>query len=456
MFHFQKYSPKLYENIYTTEVGNYLLFFNSAFGKLAILGKEAQLFYQLINGQRKIQDIFELVKAEGQNMNFPEVIQIFEKLLKSGIIYFGKKNKIKPLSPSFIPKNLNVRILITSQCNLRCAYCYLYKKIPQELREMSDEILQKTIAQVIKNAKEHGFEKITIKFSGGEPLLQFKKILNCLRKTRKLVKGKNLEINFGILTNGTLVTEKIAKVLKEKNILTTVSLDGLPEYHDAQRVFPDGSGSFKYVERGLKNLQEIQAPFDISVTITSKNMENLPDFTKYLLDYRSPFTFSFYRKTPFANQELEINSKKLIYYLEQAYQIIYNNPPSYKLIDRLLDRVNPERPRLYSCGVGRNFLIVRPDGKIVSCPMTFETPIGSVEDKDLTKVIKRGDFTKGVSVEERNLCRRCQWKYICGGGCPFLALKQKGDYKDSSPYCEVYKALIPEILKIEAKRLICY
>ena len=108
--------------------------------------------------------------------------------------------------------------------------------------------------------------------------------------------------------------------------------------------------------------------------------------------------------------------------------------------------------------MGQAYLVINHNGQLASCQMTLEKPIGSIEDKDLITTMRKGNFIrpKRLTVEGKILCKNCQWKYICCGGCPLLTFEQKGRYNVSSPYCLVYKTLIPEVLRIEAKRLIKY
>jgi len=90
--------------------------------------------------------------------------------------------------------------------------------------------------------------------------------------------------------------------------------------------------------------------------------------------------------------------------------------------------------------------------------MLLDKLIGSIDDEDVMKTMKRTNSKslKNLSVYKKNPCRQCQWRYIYCGGCPLLTFSQKGSYTLNSPYCAVYKALIPEVLRIEAKRLIKY
>lgn len=408
--------PRLYENNYTDRVEDFLLVYNPLSEKgLAVLNKEAGFLFGLIDGRKTINDILLLAKEKDSNIELVDIIKVFDDFVSSEIAYFDTpKSKAKLFSKKLT--HLGVWLHITNQCNLRCTYCYVWKTQDK----MSDEIARKSIITIIESAKKHAFKKITIKFSGGECLLEFSKVLDLVYLGKKLAKQAKIEIDFVVLTNGVLLTEEVAKKLKEENIRVAVSLDGLGKYNDTQRIFPSGSGTFKFVEKGIKNLQKAKVPFNVSITITSKNIENIPDLTKYLLERNIPFAFNFFRENPFVKEELEGDDKKLLEFLKKAYRIIYENPPRYSLINGLLDRVTFKRPHLYTCGMGNSYIVVRQDGKIVSCQMTLEKPIGSIDDKDLIKTMKDGNFVrpKNLTVEGKTPCNSCQWKYICCGGCP--------------------------------------
>lgn len=447
-------TPRLYKGTYTDSVEDFLLVYNPLSEKgLVVLNKEASFLFSQIDNKKNLGDILALAKKEDSKVTLADVRRIFKDFLASEIIYInGPRSKTKLFSKK--PKHLGVWLHITNQCNLRCTYCYVWKT-PDK---MNADIAKRSVRKIVRSAKKHGFEKITFKFSGGECLLELPIVLDLVSLARKLAQRAKIETDFVVLTNGVLLSQKVANILKKEKIRAAVSLDGLKKYHDAQRIFPSGKGSFKFVERGIKNLQKAKVLFNVSVTITSKNVENIPDLTKYLLENNIPFAFNFYRENPYAEEKLEGDDKKLVESLKKAYKIIYENPPRYSLVNGLLDRVVFKRPHLYTCGMGNSYIVVRQDGKLVSCQMTLEKPIGSIGDKDLVKTMKEGNFVrpKNLTVEGKIPCKDCQWKYICCGGCPLLTFEQKGKYSVSSPYCAVYKALIPEALRIEAKRLVKY
>ncbi len=445
----------MYKNTYTDKVRqDFLLVYNPLTEKgITVLNKEAAFLFKLINGKRTIKDIQSIAKQKDPTVKIKDIISIFNNFISSEIAYIHSPKNKKALFYKK-PTHLGVWLHITNQCNLRCTYCYVHKTSDS----MNENSAKKSLEKIIFDAKKHLFKKITIKFSGGECLLKLPLILDLIHLGKKLSNEAKIDIEFVILTNGVLLTEKTVNILKEEGVRVAVSLDGLKKYHDAQRIFSNGLGSFKFVENGINNLLKVKIPFNVSITITSKNVENIPNLTKYLLKKNIPFAFNFYRENSYVKEKLEGDNEKLIKYLTKAYKIIYDNPPKQQIINGLLDRVSFRQPHQWTCGMGHNYIVVRQDGKIVSCQMTLEKPIGSINKGDSIKTMLNGNFVKpkNLTVEDKKPCNTCQWKYVCCGGCPLLTYKQKKSYKVNSPYCTVYKKLIPKVLQIEAKRIIKY
>jgi len=446
--------PRLHGNTYTDNVeGGYMLVYNPLSEKgVAVLNKEAAFLFQQIDQKKTLHDIFLQAQGLDRNVDFHDVASVFENFFSSEIIYFDTP-RVKNKFFRGKPKHLGVWLHITNQCNLRCTYCYVWKTH----EKMSDATARKAIVTIVRDAVRHGFEKIIFKFAGGECLLAFPLILDLVREGRRLA-GNVVAIDFVVLTNGVLITEDVARKLKEERIKAAVSLDGLGEYNDAQRIFPSGLGSFQYVERGIQSLQHERVPFNVSVTITARNVENVPQLTHYLLERSIPFAFNFYRENPYVKEAMRSDEETLIACLKKAYGLISQCPPRHSVMNGLLDRVVFTRPHVYTCGMGNSYLVVRHDGKIAPCPVALDEVSGSIDDEDVIDTMQRSQFAKrrNVPIERRTSCMDCQWKYICCGGCPLLNFEPKTGANARSPYCAVYKALIPEVLKVEAKRLLAY
>lgn len=177
---------------------------------------------------------------------------------------------------------------VSSECNLRCEYCYYYgkKDLPEKnTARMSDDILALYIKQ---NIDMHGSEsEIEFAWHGGEPTIAG---LNFYRKAVELQKkyGAGRKITNSIQTNGILLTEEWCRFFKECDFKIGVSIDGPEEIHNAYRKKADGTGSFADTVKGAELLKKHGISFNILATVNRINMEQPLEtyrFLKGLADY---------------------------------------------------------------------------------------------------------------------------------------------------------------------------
>ncbi|MCH8518878.1 radical SAM protein [Candidatus Gracilibacteria bacterium] len=101
-------------------------------------------------------------------------------------------------------------IYITEVCNLNCEYCYV------DIKKKEDTSINVgTFTERI-----HLLEYDVIKFYGGEPLVKWKEIIQIVSS----VQEKNKKIIFTVVTNGTLLSEKILAELNKLSINIGISL----------------------------------------------------------------------------------------------------------------------------------------------------------------------------------------------------------------------------------------
>ncbi len=147
--------------------------------------------------------------------------------------------------------NMSQLILqVTQQCNLRCEYCAYsgnYYNRKHTTQRMNWDIAKKSIDFYYQHSKET--DKFIISFYGGEPLLEFNLIKECVTYAHQ--KANNKQVEFHMTTNGTLLTDEICKYLINHNFYITISLDGDETEHDRNRKFRNGTGTFATI---LKNL----------------------------------------------------------------------------------------------------------------------------------------------------------------------------------------------------------
>ena len=134
---------------------------------------------------------------------------------------------------------------VTQNCNLRCKYCVYsgnYENREHSSLRMSRETAYKAIDYLVEHSTNS--ENLHLGFYGGEPLLEFELIKDCVEYIRK---ATNKEIIFNITTNCVLLDEEKIDFLYQNDFRVTISLDGPANIHDANRVKLDNSGSFSNV-----------------------------------------------------------------------------------------------------------------------------------------------------------------------------------------------------------------
>src|SRR5512133_3127943 len=143
---------------------------------------------------------------------------------------------------------LSVWLHVTDRCNLSCAYCYL----PHEANDMSLETGYASIQSAFRSALLHGYKKIKIKYAGGEPLLFFSSIMKLHTHAQSLSFQHDLKLDGIVLSNGTLLTQKIVEEMKALRLRLMISMDGIGPYHECHRSQPNGSGSFESVVAAIE------------------------------------------------------------------------------------------------------------------------------------------------------------------------------------------------------------
>lgn len=407
---------------------------------LSVFNRKAKILYDNFE-ECRFHQLNDILDKNQRNLYF--------ELLRNNILFIkNKKNTL--LQETKI--ELSVWLHITDRCNLRCDYCYL----PHQKIDMSLETAKKAVNAAINTAKENKFNKI--KIAGGEPLLRFPMIIQLLEYITLIEKKSKILFDIVILTNGTLLDLLKATTLKKYKIRLMLSLDGLNNNHDCQRKYINGKGSFSEVENALDIIQTLEIPVDISITVSKISAKGLAELTRYLLERRLFFGFNFYRENKFSkeNIDLKLESKVIINGLLKAFKVIEEILPNYNLLTSLADRANLAQANKHTCSAGKSYLVFTPKGEVSQCQMQLDKTVADIDTPNLLTKIKEIKFIENRAVDDKEDCKDCEWKYWCKGGCPVETHRATGRYDIRSPNCEIYKAIFPEIIKLEAKRLIKY
>ncbi len=342
---------------------------------------------------------------------------------------------------------------VTNACNLRCTYCYVNKTADQ----MSAETGRQAVDAILRSAQANHFERVKIKYAGGEATLNFAHVLALHEYARTQAACHNLDLDGVVLSNGVAWNQRMIAALKAHDLRLMISLDGIGAAHDGQRPFASGHGSFTHVVRTLDRLASAGVTPTVSVTLTDNNLDTLPETVDFLLQRQLPFTLNLYRANDGVTSpgELTLRDDRVIEALHAAFAVIEANLPPFSLLGCLADLAQLDALHDRPCGADHNYLVIGHTGQVARCHMELDHPVTDVTAGDpLLTLRTRPTGWHNGPVTEKTGCQTCAWRYWCAGGCPLLTYRTTGRWDVQSPYCRVYQAIFPEILRLEGLRLL--
>jgi sulfatase maturation enzyme AslB (radical SAM superfamily) len=174
------------------------------------------------------------------------------------------KHLMPPEAVTPTPRKYRViTIFLNNTCNLRCDYCR-FDQVTHHDIEYGKRDLQAVVDAVLSLSEPN--ERLEIHFQGGEPLLRHTDIAWIC----EALSAQNVSIDprFFVTTNGTVCTDRILDLLQQHRIGVTVSIDGLPEVHDAKRKMVNGDGSFDRAEQTLRTFQRNGIPVGVFCVVS--------------------------------------------------------------------------------------------------------------------------------------------------------------------------------------------
>lgn len=214
---------------------------------------------------------YELLRVEKGELPYDQS-EVIKKYQEYGLFKPNIVEKIEHSGTEIIEHYIKTRIKqltlqVTQQCNLRCEYC-AYSGIYDGNRthsnqRMSIETAKKAIDFFLERNSE--LADVVIGFYGGEPLLEFDLIKQCVEYAKNQTEGK--KIMFNMTTNGTLLSDSVVDYLVENDFRLSISLDGAKDEHDINRKFVNGQGSFDTIIENIKRIQKRYPEFNKHILI---------------------------------------------------------------------------------------------------------------------------------------------------------------------------------------------
>ncbi|HOT07961.1 MAG TPA: radical SAM protein [Methanotrichaceae archaeon] len=209
-------------------------------------------------------EIIEKLKMDFDISDIEYYYKLIKKLeqIKQNLI-IKEDHKIDCLERSILKDGLNQLTLeVTEDCNFRCIYCiysenYVYSRAHSK-KYMNIDTAKKAIDHyfsLIKAGVEYNpSRKPSVAFYGGEPLLNFELIKECVEYIKDVY--KLYEVVYSITTNGSLLNKERANWLMQNDFHIGVSISGPKAEHDRLRIYSNGNGTFCDIMENIRPIMD--------------------------------------------------------------------------------------------------------------------------------------------------------------------------------------------------------
>ena len=257
-----------------------------------------------------------------------------------------------------------------------------------------------------------------IAITGGEPLMypDFFEFTEYVRDSG---------FNWGMTSNGTLITKDVAHRLAEAGMKTiSVSIDGIPETHDRYRGFP---GGYKKAMEGIQNLIDEDAFGSIMIT-TVVNHENINELDA-LFEMVDNTDINEWRLTGIEPIGRALDHENLLLTPEDNIRLMefikekraLKLPVTYSCCHYLGEKYEAEvRDWYFLCNAGVYVAGVTSNGDISACldiPRSERTIQGNILKDSFTDVWEnRFELFRTPLSELNEKCKECAQAKFCRGG----------------------------------------
>lgn len=345
---------------------------------------------------------------------------------------------------------------VADLCNMKCKYCFYREVAANNLQDNHVLMNEETLENLVKKAIAFTEGVLTMAFQGGEPMLAgldfYKKVVALQKKYGK----KDICIQNHIQTNGLLINEEWSEFFAQNHFFLGISVDGIAETHDANRLDDHGNATFEIIQKKITLLKQKQVPFNIVTVVTDAVADQAEAiyqaYKKDDLLYQQyiPYIPSCEQKYQALHAEkfgTFLNTVFDLWYADMIRgQAVYNR--YFENLAALLTGLKTE-----CCGM-RGYcetqLVIDSDGYVYPCDFYAikEYQLGNINRDsfcEITQSNKREAFIKESLVLCED-CAACEFLHICRGGCRRYRQKPTQSTLEVNYLCEGYKIFFQHAL----------
>ncbi|MFH0990008.1 MAG: radical SAM protein [bacterium] len=324
-------------------------------------------------------------------------------------------------------------------CNFSCSYCY------QEGYSNDHVIPEKGVIDSFFSyiQKEFSGRKKYLTLFGGEPLLNgapYKEVI-----THFLKKAREAGLETSFVTNGFHLMEYLPLLTEYRIREIQVTLDGVGDLHDKRRPLKGGGSTFDQIAAGIDWALEHKLPINLRAVVDRGNIHELPSLARYTIEkgWTKHPTFKTQLGRNYELHYCQADHSKILsrvelyqelYALIKAYpELLEFHKPAFSISKFLFENGELPKPLYDSCPgtktewafdyTGRIYSCTATVGKVSNALGTFypavsknQELIGCWEERDVTSIL---------------LCKTCNLRLACGGGCASVAFNKTGNLHEA-------------------------
>lgn len=328
---------------------------------------------------------------------------------------------------------------VTMGCNMRCKHCGSSCAEPKE-----DELTTEEALDLCDQIADLGLRWVTL--SGGEPLIR--------KDIDKIVERLHEDgVTVNLITNGWLLTENIAKRLKNSGISAlAISIDGTEEMHDSIRK----KGAFSHAKKAFATLKSLGVKTGAITTISNENFYHLREIKEALIAMGVD-TWQVQIGLPMGNFELQddwlLAPDKIDRIIDFCYETAIEGrikiyPADcigyYTRREKAVKQISYNNRNVgdwLGCNAGIRSFGILHNGEILGCTSirNREYIEGSIRNTTLRQIWEdESKFLWRRQMKKEQLsgdCKVCRHANDCLGGCPNTRLTIKKSIYAENPYC---------------------
>lgn len=389
--------------------GRYLLYAPFSPGMASVNATAALLLQRVRDGTA---DLASLDRAFVQSM------------IDAGVVAHRDRVALRPAfarKDAFDPDGLT--LFLTTRCSLGCTYCYASANDRPSL--MGWDTAKAGLDWMLGHTQAAGRDRVEVMFhGGGEVTLALDLLKRAVGYARAEGASRGIAVTTSAGLNGVVAGPALEWILANIDS-ATLSLDGLPDVHNAQRPLLSGKGSFDIVAAALRRMDEVGYDYTLRVTVTRSGVPRLAESVEFMC---RTFQAQRLHLEPVASSGrardggLAPDPLEFVRQFRRARGIARSYGRELKYSGARFGTLTP-----HFCQASDDLLALTPEGLLSSCyevgqeddPRAATFFYGRLDresgrlDVDMQKLRR----LRTLSVEHKPACDTCFCRWSCAGEC---------------------------------------